>query len=753
MADKTRYTFLEFLKEYSVRIPLIQRDYVQGAEHEDVKKLEKRQEFIKLLMNALKLGKVYHVDFIYGSPIQNQTSHSSTLFFIPLDGQQRLTTLFLLHWLLTIKSSINNQEKSELLKILKGFSYETRLSSASFCSKLTETLLLNIPTGTVRDTISDLPWYSSDWDFDPTINNMISMLEAMNTLLEEEYSADIDTMLTNAMVPQTSITFDLLNMTKYSLTDGLYIKMNARGKELTDFEHWKALFIQLLENEQISPTYKSIFVNKIEHEWANLFWEYVKEDNVQYPVIDNCFMHYFHYITELLYYAFSYPITKDKKDYNETFEQIKTVYAVPSNLDILFCSLDLFSIIGTKNSSFFQDLFVIKKDNIDDVRIKLFSDGNTNLFQRCIMPQENESFDIYEKILLYSIIRFFTHYGTNTAIVTQELIEYVRGIRNYLLNINQFVLANVNVVSNLRINEMESYNTFIENMITHLAPNQTQIVINTDKKLINWLEDLSFCRGNIDAFKDILQTYDSNRIYDAISGFNIAIDIDKVRLLIAAGYKGLGIGWCSYGYRRFFGRKGRWHVLFARDSKNIGIALASFINSKCTIDEFLANHIPTMHTFIYYALKYPEFVKASIYWKNEEDPSYYFTFKGNFDDFDIICLKSFSKSPLLAYHTEPFASAVLRKLLFEMPSVFGNGKLRNCNIYSEKASLVYSQDQYGNSPLSLKMTNKKWKITTSYKISDEIRKKYCIENDELSECNGLDLIQVACDFIKDIINN
>lgn len=753
MADKTRYTFLEFLKNYSVRIPLIQRDYVQGAETEDVKKLEKRQEFIKLLMNALKLGKVYHVDFIYGSPVQDQTSHSGTPFFIPLDGQQRLTTLFLLHWLLINKSSVDDQEKRDLLSILKGFSYETRLSSRAFCYKITDTLLLNIPAGKVRNIISDMPWYSSDWDFDPTINNMISMLEAMNSLLEEDYSADIDTMLTNAMLPQTSITFDLLNMTKYSLTDGLYIKMNARGKELTDFEHWKALFIQLLENENIPSTYKPNFVNKIEHEWANLFWEYVKEDNIQYPVIDNCFMRYFHYITEILYYAFSYPILEDKKEYKETFEQIKEVYSLPSNLNILFCSLDLFSKIGTKNSSFFQDLFVIKKDDIEDGRIRLFSDGNTNLFQRCIMPQENESFDIYEKILLYSIVRYYTHNDIDSTTVTPALVDYVRSIRNYLLNINQFVLANVNIVSNLRINEMDSYNTFIENRITHSVSNQAQIVVDSNKNLVNWLEDLSFCRGNTDVFKDILKTYDSDRVINAISDFNNAKDIDKVRLLIAAGYKGLGIGWCSYGYRRFFGKKGRWHVLFARDSHNISLALGVFIKSNCKIDEFIANHIPTAHTFEYYALTYPEFVKASIYWKNGEDTSFYYTLKGDLDDFDIICLKSFSKSPLLAYHTEPFASAVLRKLLVEMPSVFGDGKLRNCSIYSEKASLVYLQDHYGNSPLSLKMVNKKWLITTSYNISDEIRKKYIIENNELSEHNGLDLIQVACDFIKDITKN
>ena len=58
--NKSRYTFIEFIQNYSIRIPLIQRDYVQGREYTDEKKLEKRQEFIRLLMDALKDGKVYH---------------------------------------------------------------------------------------------------------------------------------------------------------------------------------------------------------------------------------------------------------------------------------------------------------------------------------------------------------------------------------------------------------------------------------------------------------------------------------------------------------------------------------------------------------------------------------------------------------------------------------------------------------------------------------------------------------------------
>ena len=123
--NKSRYTFIEFIQNYSIRIPLIQRDYVQGREYTDKKKLEKRQEFIRLLMDALKDGKVYHVDFIYGSPVQNQKSGSGKSFFIPLDGQQRLTTLYLIYRYMSIASN-GWLVKSPRFSLI----YETRTKSA-----------------------------------------------------------------------------------------------------------------------------------------------------------------------------------------------------------------------------------------------------------------------------------------------------------------------------------------------------------------------------------------------------------------------------------------------------------------------------------------------------------------------------------------------------------------------------------------------------------------------------------------------
>ena len=82
-----QYTFWNLINDYKIIVPKIQRDYVQGRESKTVEK--NREEFVKELIDSLVWNKPMSLNFVYG------TIHGDE--FIPIDGQQRLTTLFLLH--------------------------------------------------------------------------------------------------------------------------------------------------------------------------------------------------------------------------------------------------------------------------------------------------------------------------------------------------------------------------------------------------------------------------------------------------------------------------------------------------------------------------------------------------------------------------------------------------------------------------------------------------------------------------------
>ena len=87
-------SFCQLVKECQrIEVPLIQRDFAQGREaQKDV-----RNDFLGALHAALALPAgdkklPMNLDFVYGSMEIGDTPR-----FLPLDGQQRLTTLFLLH--------------------------------------------------------------------------------------------------------------------------------------------------------------------------------------------------------------------------------------------------------------------------------------------------------------------------------------------------------------------------------------------------------------------------------------------------------------------------------------------------------------------------------------------------------------------------------------------------------------------------------------------------------------------------------
>ena len=74
-------------KKLKISIPIIQRDYAQGRM--DSKSSNIRNKFLDEIFNRLDNDENLFLDFVYGN-IEGDK-------FIPIDGQQRLTTLFLLH--------------------------------------------------------------------------------------------------------------------------------------------------------------------------------------------------------------------------------------------------------------------------------------------------------------------------------------------------------------------------------------------------------------------------------------------------------------------------------------------------------------------------------------------------------------------------------------------------------------------------------------------------------------------------------
>ena len=157
-------TFWNLINSYKISIPIIQRDYAQGREEES----EKRERFLNAILTHLNNNEKLHLDFVYGRVKDNT--------FFPIDGQQRLTTLFLLHWYFALKEKITNEEKSKLSQ----FVYDTRISSREFCQCLIkETIEIPAKTGdnAFITEIKNKPWYRNKSNTDPTVKAMLVMIQ------------------------------------------------------------------------------------------------------------------------------------------------------------------------------------------------------------------------------------------------------------------------------------------------------------------------------------------------------------------------------------------------------------------------------------------------------------------------------------------------------------------------------------------------------------------------------------------------
>lgn len=278
-------------KKYKIVIPIIQRDFAQGRKATK----EVRDSFLDALFKYLNENKSNRdLDFVYGSIAQVEDS----VYFIPLDGQQRLTTLFLLHWYL-YQISDNSEKKNEFIQAILNdgktmFAYETRSSSTEFCNALANNiidfnslLVSDIdPRGislenSLSKTIRNSAWFFLSWQYDPTIQSMLIMLDAIHKKFAKS-KFFFERLLDNQ---NPIITFLFLNLGDFKLTDDLYIKMNSRGKPLTPFENFKAKYEQYLETVKSSRQYflkfnpkevsiKEYFSYNIDTKWANLFWQY-----------------------------------------------------------------------------------------------------------------------------------------------------------------------------------------------------------------------------------------------------------------------------------------------------------------------------------------------------------------------------------------------------------------------------------------------------------------------------------------------
>jgi hypothetical protein len=264
------YTFSKLLEQYDkILIPMIQRDYAQGRT--DKKATDVRSN----LLTDIFSDKNVHFDLVFGSKEKRIIDGKDKNCFIPVDGQQRLTTLFLLY-LYGQKAGKTNTELD-----LSKFSYDTRRAASDFCKSITSEEWAVSNDKNVSDVIKDSSWFMNYWEKDPTVEGMLNMLDAIH----EKCKKTID------YPNMDKVSFFFFDLESNGLNENLYLKMNSRGKPLTAFENLKAKIEKVLPEDveiedkcfpecDASPKgFKAKWKYFMDRNWTEAFWDKEHPEN------------------------------------------------------------------------------------------------------------------------------------------------------------------------------------------------------------------------------------------------------------------------------------------------------------------------------------------------------------------------------------------------------------------------------------------------------------------------------------------
>lgn len=668
------YTLKELLDKYSVVIPQLQRDYAQGR----AEAKELRVRFLSQILRVLRRedGRL-NLDFVYGYDKALSPNHHP--IFYPLDGQQRLTTLWLLHWYLLPSESLA-EEREWLLR----FSYRTRSSSTRFCQLLVEHAVVDDSRLDVA-AIKDQPWYRQSYNADASITAMLGTLRTIKELVAPEERVA----LWERLCHQRALTFDVIDIKgeEFRLTDELYIKMNARGKQLTSFECYKADLTRALREigEQDVPccykgkplSYADYFAFKVDNEWLDLFYhgEIDGLDERMYGFIQN--------IAKLCF--FLDPENAKKKVDAFTYWDSVNVFSRRDNAYRLISILDLFERIQAKQPlrDFFATLtpsirFLEEGGKKDPAPVDLFRES-------C---DKNASVNL---VLLLAMSHYMEKYQLVEA--TEELQDYLRVVRNLLWEERQ--LDEMRYRSNVRINSLLTYWGWIEplasreqvldaiknsgEVFSKKLHQRVDFILKYPelKPLIGELEDHPLLAGQLGIFDLDLDANEFKRQAEAFKQiFDVAFYAPKhtskliIRALVASGYPGVqGKNvWGGYRDTWFFGGNGRWSTVLSikeyeqsEQLKAIRQLLSQFANGtedtkerlQRIIDAYLESEDAKRRGWRYYFVKYPEFYSGDtnfFAWDNREEKA----------DAYVDPLKSFSGNPLIGYHANAYVQVIWR---------------------------------------------------------------------------------------------
>lgn len=447
--DSKKYTLIDLFRGTEgggealngIEIPLIQRDYAQGRDMPKVEDIRRR--FVGALREALINKEPITLDFVYGEIDNNRT-------LIPLDGQQRLTTLFLLHWYIARHEGVSEDK----LAFLTKFSYATRYSAREFCKRLVSPAYQpDFNRFKLSEEITDQNWMPLDWENDSTISAMLRMIDYIHVMFNNSC---------NNLWPRLEagcISFYFLPIKQLGATDDLYIKMNSRGKPLTEFENvkaeWEASIRAISPSimpQQDAEQLQHRIEQKMDLDWTDLLWPYRngQTGSSADDVVDDKFIRYLRFLTDIIYYK-DEELKKNSSDILSIVEDLfRDSEKAPEHLEFIERGFDCWLHVDIEH---LFNTYLTTTPTASDPQ-KCVVAAPVNVFaQACYtygdMNGRTRLFPIGRSVMLYAFLYYLQHKET---ISDTQFARRIRIITN-LIKQSEYELREDNMPNLLRQTE------------------------------------------------------------------------------------------------------------------------------------------------------------------------------------------------------------------------------------------------------------------------------------------------------------
>lgn len=570
-------SFWKLIKEKSIDIPTVQRDYTYGSDDSKVQKT--CNHLLETIWEALFGSKQENtLNFVYGNKSKRDA-------FVPLDGQQRLTTLFLLHLYAFWNKdwSSKQQEKNEAERNLGKFAYATRVSTEKFCQNLISFKSYN-DGRIISEQLTNQAFFVPSFADDPSIASMLVVLDKIQKRFRDN-RADLWDFLA---LDDCNVNFYSLDFGAFDFSDELYLKMNSRGKFLTRFEVFKSKLEYYIETSLNDKKLKNKIAKKIDVDWNDFIWEELGKDISK---VDSSFITLFRNIFAINYYLNDCVVDGANNSFNANFEN--DVNEVISNhlgsigrINFLISFMDNFVKVGNKYGSFknYWDKFFCSENTIISQRneIRFWGFDKTNVLHTAM----SKSLNYTEMLMLYA---FFYGKKTYDATPTPDESFFNRCLRH----IRNLIQNGENEIREERMPLLlEDVRTIFDNKLTNTPQKgfnnyQWREEQEKEQNLANWAqlytyENHELLRGALTLFMENQQgNVDLSNtnlpvVLDVLKKFEHVFDNncgDKFLEMRGAlmTYGDISQPISKYPNRLFLGRQFMsWRVLFFKSGQRIG---------------------------------------------------------------------------------------------------------------------------------------------------------------------------------------